>query len=92
MTSDRDSYEIVRLILMLAHSRDLEVVADGSETTAQVSELKRLGFEMAQGYLYSPPVAPEAAFLACCCRATQAEWRNLPASQLTPPRNLEPRA
>jgi PAS domain S-box-containing protein len=62
MNTDRDSYEIVRLIIMLAHSMDLKVVAEGSETEEQVTELKKLGCEMAQGYLYSPPVAPETAF------------------------------
>jgi len=62
MNTDRDSYEIVRLIIMLAHSMGLKVVAEGSETEEQVAELKKLGCEMAQGYLYSPPVSPEAAF------------------------------
>jgi len=62
MNNDRDSYEIVRLIIMLAHNMGLKVVAEGCETEQQVAEIKRLGCEMAQGYLYSPPVAPEAAF------------------------------
>jgi PAS domain S-box-containing protein len=62
MNNDRDSYEIVRLIIMLAHSMGLEVVAEGCETEEQVAEIKKLGCEMAQGYLYSPAVAPEAAF------------------------------
>jgi PAS domain S-box-containing protein len=62
MNHDRDSYEIVRLIIMLAHNMGLKVVAEGCETEQQVAEIKRLGCEMAQGYLYSPPVAPEAAF------------------------------
>jgi EAL domain-containing protein (putative c-di-GMP-specific phosphodiesterase class I) len=62
MNNDRDSYEIVRLIIMLAHSMGLKVVAEGCETEEQVAEIKKLGCEMAQGYLYSPAVAPEAAF------------------------------
>jgi EAL domain-containing protein (putative c-di-GMP-specific phosphodiesterase class I) len=62
MNAERDSHEIVRLIIMLAHSLGLKVVAEGTETEAQIIELKRLGCEMAQGYLYSPPVDSKAAF------------------------------
>jgi EAL domain-containing protein (putative c-di-GMP-specific phosphodiesterase class I) len=62
MTTDHDSHEIVRLIIMLAHSVGLKVVAEGTETEAQIAALKRLGCEMAQGYLYSPPVDHRAAF------------------------------
>ena len=56
MTADRDSHEIVRLIVMLARSLGLKVVAEGTESEEEIGELKRLGCEMAQGYLYSPPV------------------------------------
>jgi EAL domain-containing protein (putative c-di-GMP-specific phosphodiesterase class I) len=45
----------------LAHSLGLNVVAEGTETEEQIKELKRLGCEMAQGYLYSPPVDSKAA-------------------------------
>src|SRR5229473_484943 len=62
MNTDHDSHEIVRLIIMLAHSVGLKVVAEGTETEEQIAGLKRLGCEMAQGYLYSPPVDQRAAF------------------------------
>ena len=61
MNADPDNREIVRLIIMLAHSLGLNVVAEGTETEEQIKELKRLGCEMAQGYLYSPPVDSKAA-------------------------------
>ena len=61
MTVDHDSHEIVRLIIMLAHSLGLKIVAEGTETEDQVTELKRLGCQLAQGYLYSPPVDARAA-------------------------------
>jgi EAL domain-containing protein (putative c-di-GMP-specific phosphodiesterase class I) len=38
------------------------VVAEGTETDEQIIELKRLGCEMTQGFLYSPPVDPAQAF------------------------------
>ena len=61
MSTDRDSHEIVRLIVMLAHSVGLKVVAEGTETEEQITELKRLNCEMAQGFLYSPPVSSQSA-------------------------------
>jgi diguanylate cyclase (GGDEF)-like protein/PAS domain S-box-containing protein len=62
MQHDRGSFEIVRLIIMLAHSVGLKVVAEGTETEEQIRELKQLGCEMAQGYLYSPPTDAKKAF------------------------------
>lgn len=66
MTEDRDSFEIVRVTIALAHSMDLEVIAEGTETVTQVAELKALGCEMAQGFLYSRPVSAEQAFELLC--------------------------
>ena len=61
MTRDHGSREIVRLIIMLAHTVGLKVVAEGTETKEQINALKDLGCEMAQGYYYSPPVNAQAA-------------------------------
>jgi diguanylate cyclase (GGDEF)-like protein/PAS domain S-box-containing protein len=62
MSSDHESREIVRLIIMIAHSVGLKVVAEGTETKDQIGELQKLGCEMAQGYFYSPPVSSQSAF------------------------------
>jgi PAS domain S-box-containing protein len=56
MSTDHDNHEIVRLIISLAHSLGLKVVAEGTETQDEVNELKHLKCEMVQGFLYSPPV------------------------------------
>jgi EAL domain-containing protein (putative c-di-GMP-specific phosphodiesterase class I) len=61
MHSNGENREIVRLIIMLAHSIGLKVVAEGTETSNQIDVLKRLGCEMAQGYFYSPPVSAQSA-------------------------------
>jgi PAS domain S-box-containing protein len=61
MSTDHESHEIVRLIIVLAHSIGLKVVAEGTETEQQISELRRLGCDLAQGYFYSPPVNESAA-------------------------------
>ena len=52
---DQETREIVKIIVMLAHSLGLEVVAEGIERQEQLSELKRLGCELGQGYLFSKP-------------------------------------
>lgn len=61
MNEDAESCEIVYLINRLAHSLGLTVVAEGTETDEQIRSLKDMGCEMAQGYLYSPPIDSEAA-------------------------------
>ena len=61
MSEDHESREIVRLIIMIAHSVGLKVVAEGTETKDQIRDLRSLGCEMAQGYFYSPPVNAQAA-------------------------------
>jgi predicted signal transduction protein with EAL and GGDEF domain len=53
--------EIVRTIVALAHSLGLDVIAEGVETAHQMSRLKALECEYAQGYYYSSPLAGETA-------------------------------
>jgi len=56
MDRDHETHEIVRVIIMLAHTLGLEVVAEGVETRGQLDLLRQLGCERAQGYLFSKPV------------------------------------
>src|SRR3981081_1055 len=51
MDSDPENREIVRTIIVLAHNLGLKVVAEGTEKEEQISLLKELNCEMAQGYL-----------------------------------------
>lgn len=60
METDAETHEIVRTVVMLAHNLDLKVIAEGVETEQQAELLKHIGCEMAQGYLFSKPVRPEA--------------------------------
>ena len=57
--TDLATYEIVRVIVILARGLRLKVVAEGVETQAQVDLLTDIGCELAQGYLYSKPAAVE---------------------------------
>jgi PAS domain S-box-containing protein len=56
--NDREIYEIVRSIVMLAHNLGLQVIAEGVETEAQLELLKKIGCERGQGYLFSKPADP----------------------------------
>jgi len=47
---------LVRAIVMMAHSLDLTVVAEGVETEAQRAYLERHGCDLYQGHLLSPPL------------------------------------
>jgi diguanylate cyclase (GGDEF)-like protein len=52
---------VVGAIVNLAHSLDMEAVAEGVETEEQREELLRIGCDNAQGYLYAKPMAAEQA-------------------------------
>jgi EAL domain-containing protein (putative c-di-GMP-specific phosphodiesterase class I) len=56
MDSNESSREIVRVIVMLAHSMGLKVVAEGIETAEQADYLSKIGCNMGQGYFYSRPI------------------------------------
>jgi diguanylate cyclase (GGDEF)-like protein/PAS domain S-box-containing protein len=61
--------EIVRLVLALAQTLNLETVAEGVETQEHIAELKKMGCFLAQGFVFSPAVsAEEAEQLLCSSR------------------------
>jgi diguanylate cyclase (GGDEF)-like protein len=60
MLENSESREIVKTILSLGSNLGMKVVAEGVETTEQVTQLKSLGCEFAQGYLFSKPLDSEA--------------------------------
>jgi diguanylate cyclase (GGDEF)-like protein/PAS domain S-box-containing protein len=60
LTRNLSDRKIVESTLSMAHSLDLEVVAEGIEEPAQAALLAELGCEQGQGYAISKPLAPEA--------------------------------
>jgi len=59
MDRDKEAWEIVRVIITLAHNLGLKVVAEGVETEEQAKQLTELGCELAQGYFFARPADPE---------------------------------
>jgi len=61
LATARGSGMLVAMIINLAHSLKLTVVAEGVETVEQSGMLRELGCDNVQGYLYSKPL-PGAVF------------------------------
>jgi EAL domain-containing protein (putative c-di-GMP-specific phosphodiesterase class I) len=60
MTEHARDEEIVRVILGLAATLGLQVVAEGVETAAHLAQLRALACNYGQGYLFAKPMDPDA--------------------------------
>jgi diguanylate cyclase (GGDEF)-like protein/PAS domain S-box-containing protein len=56
---EQERTAIVEAIIGMARALSLDVIAEGVENEAQLSELRRLGCDYAQGHLFSRPLPPE---------------------------------
>jgi diguanylate cyclase (GGDEF)-like protein/PAS domain S-box-containing protein len=63
LSTGTDSLDIVKAIVEMAHSLKLKVIAEGVETSGQLLQVRELGCDAVQGFLYSTPVD-----------GTTAEW------------------
>ncbi len=52
---------LIRAIISIAQTMNMSVVAEGIETTQQLNQLKNLGCDFGQGYLFSKPVEAQRA-------------------------------
>ncbi len=59
MEEDNENHEIVQTIISLGHNLGMEIVAEGVESQAQVSILKRLQCEYGQGYYFAKPLSQQ---------------------------------
>ena len=74
MEDGTENGEIVRTVVALAKTLNLDVVAEGIETIHQLHQLRLLGCEYGQGYLFSRAVAlEEAAKLV----EDKTRWQNI---------------
>jgi diguanylate cyclase (GGDEF)-like protein/PAS domain S-box-containing protein len=56
---EQERTAIVEAVIGMARALSLDAIAEGVESEAQLSELRRLGCDFAQGHLFSRPLAPE---------------------------------
>ena len=61
MQANGDNSAIVKAIVTLAHMLNMDVIAEGIETTAQLAQLKLLRCEYGQGFFFSKPLSKENA-------------------------------
>jgi EAL domain-containing protein (putative c-di-GMP-specific phosphodiesterase class I) len=58
---DDEDTAIVRMVVELAHTLGMKVIAEGVETNGQVALLEEMGCDMAQGFHFERPLPHEAA-------------------------------
>ena len=61
LCDNEESLKITESIIVLAHSLNMKVIAEGVETQAQLHQLRELNCEYVQGFLFSPAIPAEAA-------------------------------
>ena len=59
LETDQNSKVLVDAIIAMAHSLELEIVAEGVENEVQLDFLRQRNVKIVQGYLFSPPVPAE---------------------------------
>lgn len=59
ISDHKDDAAIAKAIILLAHSMNLRVIAEGVETKKQLDFLEEHGCNQMQGYLFSPPLPAE---------------------------------
>jgi diguanylate cyclase (GGDEF)-like protein len=60
ITTDRDHRAITQAIVQLAHHLNSKIVCEGIESEQQLKLLQQWGCDLAQGYLFTPPVEIDA--------------------------------
>ncbi|MNT69868.1 Phytochrome-like protein cph2 [compost metagenome] len=66
---NRDNAAIVSAIITLARNLDMESLAEGVETEAELVALQALGCDTVQGYLTGRPLAVNDALALCRLQA-----------------------
>ena len=61
LLDSKEKLEIVNAIITLAHSMNMEVVAEGVETEDQLNKVISLHCEYIQGFLFSKPLESKEA-------------------------------
>jgi diguanylate cyclase (GGDEF)-like protein len=56
INAEGENHQIVKTIITLAHSLGIKAIAEAVETPEQLAQLKKLGCDEAQGYLFAKPL------------------------------------
>jgi EAL domain-containing protein (putative c-di-GMP-specific phosphodiesterase class I) len=56
---DAEDTAIVRMIIELAHTLGISIIAEGVESEQQAEQLKQMGCDLGQGFHFSEPLSPE---------------------------------
>ena len=56
LNSEAEQLAIVRMIITLAKTLGMDTIAEGVETAEQLTQLKNLGCQFGQGYLFAEPL------------------------------------
>ena len=83
IVSQQQDLAIVRAIIDLGHGLGLTVTAEGVETEEQAHELRRLGCDTLQGYLFARPQLAEAVSISSI-EATQLALEAAPEERPAP--------
>jgi diguanylate cyclase (GGDEF)-like protein/PAS domain S-box-containing protein len=76
MSTNRENVEVVRAVIALAKSLQMDTVAEGVETNAHWQQLQSLGCSYGQGYFFSVPVdAAQANELVRHNKFWPANWK-----------------
>jgi diguanylate cyclase (GGDEF)-like protein len=61
VASDKEARGLIKAILSMADTLDLQTIAEGVESRDQANRLQQLGSALVQGFYYARPLTPEAA-------------------------------
>lgn len=75
ISENRSDAAIAAGMIHLAHSLDLEVIAEGVENRAQLELLHEKGLDQIQGYLYSPAVPGDE--IALLMQQHETKWNRI---------------
>lgn len=81
LPGSRDVLAVIQATIHLIENLGMTSLAEGVETGAQAAVLKSLGCRLAQGYLFGPPVAPEAMLASIVTAATPLSAKTIVEQQ-----------
>ena len=78
VASDKEARGLIKAILSMADTLDLQTIAEGVESRDQANRLEQLGAALVQGFYYAQPLTPEAAEALMTTDATGLQTSSAP--------------